>query len=64
MSDVINSIFGRPKNESTGTGEYAYGTVTPEPEVAEAPEVPATETGAPVTWNAARSEALGQLTGC
>ncbi|MEV6446716.1 Asp23/Gls24 family envelope stress response protein [Amycolatopsis sp. NPDC051716] len=34
MSDVINSIFGRPKNESTGSGEYAYGTVEPAPAVA------------------------------
>ena len=40
MSDVINSIFGRPKNENTGG--YAYGTVEPEPVVAEAP---AAETG-------------------
>ncbi|MEV4053152.1 Asp23/Gls24 family envelope stress response protein [Amycolatopsis sp. NPDC049688] len=38
MSDVINSIFGRPKNENTGG--YAYGTVEPEPVVvAEAPAV-------------------------
>lgn len=37
MSDVINSIFGRPKNENTGSGGYAYGTVEPAPEVAEAP---------------------------
>ncbi|HEY3468329.1 MAG TPA: Asp23/Gls24 family envelope stress response protein [Amycolatopsis sp.] len=36
MSDVINSIFGRPKNENTGSGEYAYGTA--EPEAAAAPE--------------------------
>jgi uncharacterized alkaline shock family protein YloU len=44
MSDVINSIFGRPKNENTGSGGYAYGTVEPAPEVAEAPAESAPET--------------------
>jgi uncharacterized alkaline shock family protein YloU len=39
MSDVINSIFGRPNNESTGSGEYAYGAVEPAPAVAEAPVI-------------------------
>ncbi|WIX91080.1 Asp23/Gls24 family envelope stress response protein [Amycolatopsis sp. DG1A-15b] len=44
MSDVINSIFGRPQNETTGSGEYAYGAVEPAPEVAEVPAESAPET--------------------
>ncbi|GHG07480.1 MULTISPECIES: Asp23/Gls24 family envelope stress response protein [Amycolatopsis] len=31
MSDVINSIFGRPQNETAGSGGYSYGSVEPEP---------------------------------
>ncbi|MFB9685130.1 Asp23/Gls24 family envelope stress response protein [Amycolatopsis plumensis] len=31
MSDVINSIFGRPQNETAGSGGYSYGTAEPEP---------------------------------
>lgn len=48
MSDVINSIFGRPKNENTGG--YAYGTVEPEPVVVA--EAPAVETDADDTVDA------------
>ncbi|MEU4251404.1 Asp23/Gls24 family envelope stress response protein [Amycolatopsis sp. NPDC026612] len=42
MSDVMNGIFGRPKNEDP-VGEYAYGTASPEPAVTEevAPEATA-----------------------
>ncbi|MEU0529901.1 Asp23/Gls24 family envelope stress response protein [Amycolatopsis tolypomycina] len=44
MSDVMNSIFGRPKNENPDAGGYAYGSVEPEPAVAEesAPEAETT----------------------
>ncbi|MFI5585353.1 Asp23/Gls24 family envelope stress response protein [Amycolatopsis sp. NPDC051758] len=34
MSDVINSIFGRPKNETPGSGGYGYGASEPVAEVA------------------------------
>ena len=37
MSDVINSIFGRPKNETPGSGGYGYGTSEPVAEVATEP---------------------------
>ena len=37
MSDVINSIFGRPKNETPGSGEYGYQPVAAEPVTAEEP---------------------------
>ncbi|WP_086851754.1 Asp23/Gls24 family envelope stress response protein [Amycolatopsis kentuckyensis] len=59
MSDVINSIFGRPKNETAGSGGYAYGTVEPEPGteaaavVEETDSAPETETAAETAEDAA-----------
>ncbi|MET8998202.1 Asp23/Gls24 family envelope stress response protein [Amycolatopsis sp. NPDC004169] len=64
MSDVINSIFGRPKNENTGSAGYAYGTVEPAPVVAEAPaeSAPGTDEAAVVeeTESAPEAEAAAE----
>lgn len=57
MSDVINSIFGRPKNEDTAPGGYAYGSVEPEPVVAEAPAVETDETDVVVEGTESAPEA-------
>ncbi|MDQ7804477.1 Asp23/Gls24 family envelope stress response protein [Amycolatopsis sp. A133] len=52
MSDVMNSIFGRPRNENPDAGGYAYGAVepavpeAPAPETAEAESAPEAESAA------------------
>jgi uncharacterized alkaline shock family protein YloU len=53
MSDVINSIFGRPKNETPGSGDYGYGAA--EPADTEATTAEATTDSAPETDTAEES---------